>query len=103
MRVIHLATTDMSIRHLLLDQLLYLQTRGHDVSVVCGPGKWVDEVRSLGIPTTTIPMTRSMSPLSDLRALAALSVVFRRERPDLVHTHTPKASLLGQWAALLNR
>jgi glycosyltransferase involved in cell wall biosynthesis len=46
-------------------------------------------------------MSRRFTPLADLRALVALWRVLRRERFDLIHTHTPKAGLLGQYAALL--
>lgn len=40
-----------------------------------------------------------LSPLSDLRALAALVRVMRAWRPDIVHTHTAKAGTLGRLAA----
>lgn len=103
MRVIHLATVDLSIRFLLLDQLLFLKQRGHDVHAVCSPGQWVTEIEKRGIPVHTVPMTRSISPGADLSALLRLDAVFARVRPHVVHTHTPKASLLGQYAALRRR
>jgi glycosyltransferase involved in cell wall biosynthesis len=103
MKVTHITTSDMSLRYLLLDQLRYLQAEGHEVTAVSGPGPWVDAVRAAGIPVKTVPLTRSIAPLQDLRALGALSWHLLRSRPDLIHTHTPKASLLGQWAALLLR
>lgn len=40
--------------------------------------------------------------MEDLRAATALLSHFRRWSPDIVHTHTPKASLLGQWTARLS-
>jgi glycosyltransferase involved in cell wall biosynthesis len=44
-------------------------------------------------------MRRSLTPLADLRSLWRLCWVMRRERFTIVHTHTPKAGLLGQLAA----
>jgi len=44
-------------------------------------------------------MSRSVSPLSDLRAFLEIVWILRRERPDIVHTHTAKAGLLGRLAA----
>lgn len=41
-------------------------------------------------------------PLRDLRALVALIRLTRAFRPDIVHTHTAKAGLLGRTAALLS-
>ena len=46
-------------------------------------------------------LVRAIRPLSDLRALWALYLLCRRERFDLVHTHTSKAGILGRWAAWL--
>jgi glycosyltransferase involved in cell wall biosynthesis len=103
MKVIHVTTSDMSLRYLLLDQLRYLQASGHEVSGVSGAGPWIDAVRAAGVPVHTVPLTRAIRPLTDLRAFAALVLHFVRTRPDVVHTHTPKASLLGQWAAFVAR
>jgi glycosyltransferase involved in cell wall biosynthesis len=103
MKVIHVTSSDMSLKYLLLDQLIYLRERGHDVSAISAPGPWVKDVRAAGIPVTTVPLTRQITPARDLRALSALITTFLRQRPDIVHTHTPKATLLGQWAALAAR
>jgi glycosyltransferase involved in cell wall biosynthesis len=102
-KVVHVTTSDMSLRYLLLDQMRYLQSLGHAVSGVSGPGPWVDEVRAAGVRVHIVPLTRAIEPLRDLRAFIGLVVHFLRTRPDVVHTHTPKASLLGQWAAFLAR
>jgi len=103
MKVVHVATSDMSLRYLLLDQLVYLRSLGYDVSGVSGPGPWLNDVRTAGVPVDVVPLSRAIEPLRDLRAFVALVVHFLRTRPDVVHTHTPKASLLGQWAAFVAR
>lgn len=46
-------------------------------------------------------LVREVRPLKDLFALLKMWRVFRRERPTLVHTHCPKAGILGRWAAKL--
>lgn len=52
---------------------------------------------------TTGSLVRRISPLLDLRAFFALVRIIRRERPDVVHTHTSKAGLLGRAAATVCR
>ena len=37
----------------------------------------------------------------DIRAIARICKILQRERPDVVHTHTPKAGILGRWASWL--
>ena len=44
---------------------------------------------------------RSISPVSDLKAFFALIAMIKRERPDVIHTHTAKAGVLGRLAAML--
>jgi glycosyltransferase involved in cell wall biosynthesis/SAM-dependent methyltransferase len=50
-------------------------------------------------PVRIAGLGRTLSPLDDLRAFAALLGLFRRVRPDIVHTHTAKAGALGRVAA----
>ncbi|MDH3200661.1 MAG: glycosyltransferase family 4 protein [Myxococcales bacterium] len=98
-RVAHVTTVDLSLRYLLLNQLQRIQQEGYEVFGISADGPDVMAVEAAGIPHFAVPMTRRFTPLADLRALWSLVRVMRRERFDLVHTHTPKAGLLGQMAA----
>src|SRR3974390_1404548 len=93
----------MSVRFLLRDQLRYLQDAGYDVSAICSFGPWVEEIQASGLPLHVIPMRRAITPLADLVALGRIYRCFRQEQFAVVHTHTPKANLLGQLAACMAR
>src|SRR5262245_2798906 len=44
-------------------------------------------------------LVRPVHPWKDLLALRKLTALFRAERPDVVHTHSGKAGILGRLAA----
>lgn len=99
MKLFHLVTTTQSLCFL-EGQAKFMLDQGIDVHVVCSPGQEVSEFRrSEHVITHEIVMTRSISPWRDFLSLLQLVALFRRERPDIVHVHTPKASLLGMIAA----
>ncbi|HZW03981.1 MAG TPA: glycosyltransferase family 4 protein [Anaerolineaceae bacterium] len=100
-KVAVIATVDMSLRYMLLNQMLFLRQAGYAVCGISAPGPETAAVTQAGIPYHPAALTRSFSPLADLRALGQIYRILRRERPTIVHTHTPKAGLLGQLAARL--
>ena len=76
----------------------------YDVIAVSSPGEALDEVaRREGVRTIAVPMQRHISLMSDLRSLWQMWKVMRRERPDMVHSMTPKAGLICMMAAWLAR
>lgn len=61
-----------------------------------------DRLRAAGVPLVTVADLRgSLRPVSDVRALVRLVRVLRERRPDVVHTHSSKAGVLGRVAARL--
>jgi len=57
-----------------------------------------------GIKIITLPeLVREVHLLQDVMAGIKLYRLFRRLRPDIVHTHTSKAGMLGRWAAFFAR
>ena len=75
-----------------------------EVVAVSSPGEALDKVsRREGVRTIAVPMERHISLMNDLRSLWQMWRVMRRERPDLVHSMTPKAGLICMMAAWLAR
>jgi glycosyltransferase involved in cell wall biosynthesis/ribosomal protein S18 acetylase RimI-like enzyme len=100
--VAHLTTTDLTLRYLLLGQLRRLSAEGYEVTGISAPGPNTGALQAEGI--RHLPWrnaTRSWNPVADVRALAELVALLRRERFDLVHTHNPKPGVLGRVAARL--
>ena len=76
----------------------------YEVVIVSSPGPEMDEVREkYGVKTIAVPMERHISLRHDLVSLWRMIRVFRKEKPDMVHSMTPKAGLLCMMAAWLTR
>jgi glycosyltransferase involved in cell wall biosynthesis len=96
-KVAHLTTVDMSLRYLVMPQLLAIRDAGGEPVGISAPGPWVPELEAAGI--RHIPLessTRRMDLLADLRAARELWSILRRERFDVLHTHTPKPGFYGR-------
>lgn len=101
-KIVHITAVDLSLRYLLLNQLVYIKEQGFSVSTISSPGINVAEVKNAGIQHISIPISRSFfSPIRDLISLVRLYKIIRVNQFQIVHTHTPKASFLGQIAARL--
>ncbi len=96
-RLVHVTTTDISIDWLLSPQLQAFIEEGYDVTTVSAPGPHVAAIREAGIRHVPIrSFTRSMDPLSDLRAARELASVLADVQPHILHTHNPKPGLIGR-------
>ena len=99
-RLIHVTTTDMSLAILLGPQLRAFAAQGIEVIGASAPGPFVEQLTRWGISHMPLKhATRSVSPGHDLMALPELVRLFRRLRPDIVHTHNPKPGIYGRIAA----
>jgi len=99
-KLIRITTVPMALRYLLPGQMHFMAAHGFDVLMISANGKELDDViKQEQCRHIVVPMTRKITPLQDLVCLIQLIRIFRKEKPDIVHTHTPKAGLLGMIAA----
>jgi len=100
-RLVYVVTHPVSADWLLRGQLGFMRRQGFDVSVVAAPGDLLQRVvERERVETIAIPMSRgSGDPHRDALALAKMTQVFRRIRPDIVNAGTTKGGLLGMMAA----
>lgn len=98
-KIIRTATVSMSLDILLKGQLLFLK-HYYDVIAVSGEDEFLENVRKREkVRTVSVSISRRISLLKDLVSLYKLYKIFRKEKPLIVHSITPKAGLLSMLAA----
>jgi len=103
-KLLHVTTTDISLELLLGPQLRAFQAAGYEVHTASAPGPYVPTLEADGIVHHPLEhATRATAPLEDAKALLELYRLFRRLKPDVVHTHNPKPGVYGRIAARLAR
>jgi glycosyltransferase involved in cell wall biosynthesis len=87
-----------------LHTVAHLDRRRFQVSLIAGSGGYLD-AEAAAIPDLEVhllpELRREIHAGRDLLALVRLVAILRKMQPDLVHTHSSKAGILGRWAAHL--
>lgn len=102
-KIIRTSTVATSLETFCKDMLREL-SKSYEVVAVSSDD---DDLRLIeqreGVRVVPVNMKRHISPLSDFKSLYTLYRLFRKERPEMVHSITPKAGLLSMIAAWLAR
>ena len=103
-KLIRITTVPQSMKGLLKGQLKLMKSY-YDVLAVSSDGACFEEMleEQGNIRGVKINMSRQITPIQDLVSLYQLIRLFQKEKPYIVHTHTPKAGTLGMIAAWLTR
>lgn len=97
-KIIRISTIPLSLNILLKGQLRFL-SKFFEVIGISSSGEDLEEVHQReGIKTIAVDMERGISPLKDIISLFKLYKQFKREKPIIVHSITPKAGLLSMLA-----
>lgn len=99
-KLIRVSTVPISLDKLLEGQLSFLNQHFQVIGVSSPPKDYLQKIgKREGVLTRAVAMERGISPLKDLKSLYQLIKLFRKEKPQIVHSITPKAGLLSMLAA----
>lgn len=99
MKVIHVSAVGGTALTLLEPQCRFLKDQGFDVHFSFSRGPRASILRNQGYPVHEVHISRLFSPISDLFSIIRLALLFRKEKPNIVHTHTSKGGGVGRIAA----
>ncbi len=101
-KLLRITTEPISLNLLLKGQLKFFKENGYKVYTASADGQEIKDIKEREqVAHFILPYTRIISPFADLRALLLTFKLIKKLNPDIVHTHTPKAGLLGMIAAKL--
>ena len=82
-----------------------LAERGHEVTLITGPalgpeGQLFDQTKGQKYRTIVVDeMRRAILPTKDYASYGKIKALLRELKPDIVHTHSAKAGIVGRFAA----
>lgn len=98
-KIVRITTVPISLKILLKGQLKFMSNYFEIIGVSSQGPELFDVAAQEGVRVIPLNMTRTVSPILDLISLVKMFFLFLKERPDIVHTHTPKAGIIGMLAA----
>lgn len=100
-KLIRITTVPISLEKLLSGQLSYMNQFYHVIGV-SSDATYLEKVSKIeNIEVYNVELTRQITPIKDLLAVLKLYFYFKKQKPFIVHTHTPKAGTVGMLAAKL--
>ncbi len=98
-KICQLCAVDFTAYHLLRPLGVALRNEGFDVSFCSTDGAGLEKLASEGFRVFPVEIKRNYNLVSHMGSFLKLLTLFRREKFDVVHAHTPVAGLLGRIAA----
>lgn len=102
-KIIRITTVSRSLNKLLGSQIDYIKDYYQIILISQNDENGLVKLgKEKNLPIYKVNLTRKITPLKDLLALIKLIRILKKEKPEIVHTHTPKAGLIGMLAAKLS-
>ena len=102
-KLIRITTAPISLDKLIEGQLAFMKRNYEVIGISAGGGLLASVGKREGIRVIPIEMTRKITPLKDVKAVWELYKLFKKEKPFIIHSHTPKAGIVAMLAAKFAR
>lgn len=99
--LIRITTIPISLEKLLGGQLCFMNSF-YNVIAISADKENLDKLgKSQNVAVFSLEMTRKITPIKDILAVIKLYFFLKKTKPFIIHTHTPKAGIVGMLAAKL--
>ncbi|WP_299758422.1 glycosyltransferase family 4 protein [uncultured Pontibacter sp.] len=95
-KLFRVTTVPISLQKLITGQLKYMRSKGFEPLMISANGPEVAQaIKEQEAPHIVISMTRKVTPLKDLISLWNFYKLCKKNKPDIIHSHTPKAGIIS--------
>jgi len=100
-KILEVCAIDITVKNLLLPLINKLEKEGYVVEIACSRGKKAETLERKGYVFRFINIDRKINLVLNIKSIIKLYRIMKRGKYDIVHVHTPVASILGRIAAKL--
>ena len=100
-KLIRITTVSISLDKLIEGQMAFMKNYFEVIAISSGEEELKKVGTKEGVATFSVDMSRKITPIKDLKAVVKLYRFLKKEKPFIVHTHTPKAGIIGMLASYL--
>lgn len=97
-KLVRITTIPLSLEKLLEGQLSFMNDHFEVIAISAEKERLEKYGENNKIRTFWVEMTRAITPLKDLKSLWRLYKFLKKEKPFIIHSHTPKAGIIGMLA-----
>ncbi|MPS65206.1 glycosyltransferase family 4 protein [Chryseobacterium sp.] len=99
-KVLHIVSVSFSLKYFIGNQFIYFSEKGYDFTVSCSPCEDLFEyAEKMNFKTFPVNISRSINPLQDILSIYKLYRFIKKEKFDVVISHSPKGGLIGMLAS----
>ncbi|MDE0582096.1 glycosyltransferase family 4 protein [Planococcus sp. A6] len=99
MKILQVTAVDFTVKKFLLPLVDELENQNYKIHIACNVNEIGQDLEKNGYKIKHIPFTRDMNVFNHLKSLLAMISLIRKEKYDIIHSHTPVASLITRLAA----
>ena len=100
-KLIRITTVDFAQSDYMKGQNRYMNQFFDVIGAASDTGKLEQVAKDEGVRMVNIPMDRKINPRADIKSMLMFYKLFRKERPDIINSNSPKSSLLSMIAGWL--
>lgn len=100
-KLVRVTTIPLSLEKLLEGQLTFMSQHYQVIAVAADEKRLEKYGVDNNVETYAVKLTRAITPIADLKAVFKLTSFLRKEKPLIIHSHTPKAGIISMLAGWL--